>query len=259
MTSKEFAARLERRVAKADVSMPSSQVVTLLEAYYSMLSRWNARINLTSLALGEGAPAAIDRLLVEPLAAARHVPEAPIRWVDLGSGGGSPAIPLKIVRPAASLTMVEATTKKATFLKEVIRELQLADAAVENIRIEDLADQTSLHASVHLVTARALRLTNPLFETIRLLLKAGGRLHVYTNRPPELPPSSGFTIEAIHKLGNGLDTKLVILQSVASEARQEKSVPPGRREGHVSRGTSARPRVAARRRLPPPPLGQKKR
>jgi 16S rRNA (guanine527-N7)-methyltransferase len=253
MTSKEFAVRLERRVSKADVLMPSAQAVALLEVYYTVLSRWNTRINLTSLALDDAPPATLDRLLVEPLAAARYVPEGPIRWLDLGSGGGSPAIPLKIVRPEASLTMVEATTKKATFLKEVVRELHLADAEVENTRIESLASRDEIRETADLISARAVRLTAELFDAIRWLLKPDGQLHLYASRQPEIRASTGFSVEAAYKLGVGLETRLVVLTPVARQwkpQRREATGPsaPSRSALRVSRGTSPAKPVGAKKR-----------
>ncbi len=226
MTTKEFASKLERRVAKADVLMPSAEVIERLEQYYALLSRWNKRINLTSLALEDAPPGTLDRLIVEPLAAARYVSEAPISWVDLGTGGGSPAIPLKIVRPAAALTMVEATTKKATFLKEVVRELQLGEALVENARIEEFEARTAVKDSFDLVSTRAVRMTGTLFAAIRNLLKPEGQLHLYANRPPEVTSSSGFAVEAAHKLGTGLETKLIVLLP-ARPMGAPRSVPRG--------------------------------
>ena len=74
-------------------------LLTRLEIYYRLLSRWNTKINLTALPLEDLTDHAVDRLLIEPLAAARFVPESPLTWFDLGSGGGSPALPLKLVRP----------------------------------------------------------------------------------------------------------------------------------------------------------------
>jgi 16S rRNA (guanine527-N7)-methyltransferase len=256
MTSREFATRLERRLTRADVLLPDAEVVAMLEAYYSILSKWNARINLTSLPLEDGPPATLDRLLVEPLAAARHVREGTFNWVDLGSGGGSPAIPLKIVRRAAILTMVEATTKKATFLKEVVRELRLEAASVENLRIEELENRPAVIGRTELVTARAVRMTSALFDAIRMLLAPGGSLHLYANRPPEIPPVSGFSIDAVHKLGTGLETKLIVLKSLAqgSEASttpMDTKAPPAMAPS--PRAVSARvPRGTRRARLAPP-------
>jgi 16S rRNA (guanine527-N7)-methyltransferase len=225
VTSREFAVKLERRIQRADVLMPAPHEVAMLEAYYTVLSQWNARINLTSLPLNDAPPETIDRLIIEPLAAARHVPEGIITWVDLGSGGGSPAVPLKIIRPAAMLTMVEATTKKATFLKEVIRQLQLPDARVENLRIEELGRQTTLKGTVDLVTARAVRMTTALFEVVRLLLGPKGRLHLFAARTPEVSDSSGFGVEAVHKLGSGLETKLIVFKSTEAGTHTVPSMP----------------------------------
>src|SRR3979490_2129499 len=106
MTSREFQERLSRRARKAYVSL-TAPVVDRLEAYYRLLTRWNTKVNLTALQLEELTDPAFARLLLEPLAAAGLVADSPLVWFDLGSGGGSPAIPLKIVRPAARLTMVE--------------------------------------------------------------------------------------------------------------------------------------------------------
>ena len=65
---------------------------------------------------------------------------APLAWFDLGSGGGSPAIPLKLVRPDARLTMVESKTRKAAFLREAVAQSGAADAAeVADERFEELS------------------------------------------------------------------------------------------------------------------------
>ncbi len=106
-----------------------------LEAYFRLLTQWNAQINLTSLPLNEPSDAAFDRLLVEPLAAARQIPDASQVWYDLGSGGGSPAIPLKIARPALKLTMIESKERKAAFLREAIRTVGLAGTIVLTERL----------------------------------------------------------------------------------------------------------------------------
>ena len=71
-----------------DESLASSLVT-----YYELLARWNRKINLTSL---EDPDEAIDRLLLEPVIAARHLSPAVVNVMDVGSGGGSPALPLAL-------------------------------------------------------------------------------------------------------------------------------------------------------------------
>jgi 16S rRNA (guanine527-N7)-methyltransferase len=224
MTSREFATKLNRRLARADVGALPPEATERLAAYYQLLGRWNTRINLTSLALPNAPPATLDRLIVEPLAASRFVPEGVLRWADLGSGGGSPAVPLKIVRPAARLTMVEATTKKAAFLREVVRELGLTDTNVESIRIEQLAEVTPLGGVFDLATARALRITPQLLKAVARLLVRQGLLQLFAAGEPELSTIDEFTVGSIHKLVTGSGTRLVVLRPVGARVPRGTSI-----------------------------------
>src|SRR5262249_39317360 len=140
------------------------------ELYCEMLARWNAKVNLTALTLAGYPNATIDRLLIEPLIAATQVSPDPLKWVDLGSGGGSPAIPLKIVRPNAALVMVEARSRKAAFLREVARALDLRDVTVINGRFEELTSGSSEIFGVHLVTARGIKLTDEVLDLVARIL-----------------------------------------------------------------------------------------
>lgn len=172
----ELRDRLLSRAMRARLTVAAPEV-DRLEAYYHLLSRWNRKINLTSLSLEPPCDDTVDRLLIEPLAVASHVPHAPGQWFDLGSGGGSPAIPLKIARPLLTLTMVEARERKAAFLREVTRELGMSDSAVIAGRFEELERRTDLGGVASLVTVRAVRVDASLLRTSRhLLSREDGRL-----------------------------------------------------------------------------------
>jgi 16S rRNA (guanine527-N7)-methyltransferase len=146
------------------------------EAYFRLLAQWNVKINLTGLPLQPPTDDTFDRLFIEPLAAAALVANVPGIWFDLGSGGGSPALPLKLVRPALALTLVESKTRKAAFLREVIRALKLPATDVANVRFEELADAAK---KADLVTVRAVRPDAALFNVSARLLKGGGRLLLF--------------------------------------------------------------------------------
>jgi 16S rRNA (guanine527-N7)-methyltransferase len=151
-----------------------------LEAYFRLLAQWNATINLTALPLDAPTDETFDRLLVEPLAASKQIPaHASSMWFDLGSGGGSPAIPLKIARPALRLTMIESRERKSAFLREAVRTLLLTDTVVANERFEDLAAKVDYAGQGDIVTARAVKADSRLFETAERLLKADGRLLLF--------------------------------------------------------------------------------
>jgi 16S rRNA (guanine527-N7)-methyltransferase len=179
VTSFEFRDRLARRTrrAKAPISLSMLQP---LEAYFQLLTLWNAKINLTSLPLDAPTDETFDRLLVEPLAAAKQIPiDVGAVWFDLGSGGGSPAIPLKIARPALSLTMIESKERKGAFLREAVRTLGLTGASVETERFEVAASNPAFTHTADFVTVRAVRTDDELFNTAAAMLKNGGRLLMF--------------------------------------------------------------------------------
>jgi 16S rRNA (guanine527-N7)-methyltransferase len=185
VTSREFRDRLMRRARRSKVVV-APETATALEEYFGLLDRWNAKINLTALPLRPPTDETFDRLFVEPLAAARFLSDKPEIWLDLGSGGGSPAIPLKVVRPQLKLTMVESKVRKAAFLREAIRVLKLGNAAVENSRIE-LLPATYIGAAAA-VTVRAVRVDSTLLTRAFELLAQDGQLILF--RPNNLPISA---------------------------------------------------------------------
>ena len=173
MTSQEFRDRLANRTRLAGVAL-DVEIVERLEAYFRLLAHWNAKINLTALPLDSPTDETYDRLLVEPLTAGRFVPDSPLTWFDLGSGGGSPAIPLKILRTRLKLTMVEAKARKSAFLREASRVLGLVDTDVEQARFENLSPRSA--GTADLVTVRAVRADEHLFAAAAQLLVNGGRV-----------------------------------------------------------------------------------
>ena len=145
--------RVERRIIKAGGRATTEQVDQLVE-YLLLLERWNKRMNLTAL---DDADAAVDRLVVEPVLAAAAIDADARSLVDIGSGGGSPSIPLKIARPDLALTMVEVKTRKSVFLREVVRHLGLRGCLVETARFEQVLAKPSNSGAIDVVSIRAVR------------------------------------------------------------------------------------------------------
>jgi 16S rRNA (guanine527-N7)-methyltransferase len=192
VTTLEFRDRLARRTrrAKAFITVP---MLDPLEAYFRLLTQWNAKINLTALPLDEPTDETFDRLLVEPLVAAKQIlANTPGVWFDLGSGGGSPAIPLKIARPSLRLIMIESKERKSAFLREVIRAIGLDGSQVETDRFEAVAQHPGFTATADLVTVRAVRADDDLVHSVGKLLKPHGQLLMF--RPAHTPTAdpSGF-------------------------------------------------------------------
>ncbi|MEO8258513.1 MAG: RsmG family class I SAM-dependent methyltransferase, partial [Acidobacteriota bacterium] len=133
------------------------------------------------------------------------------RWIDLGSGGGSPAIPLKIVRPQLRLTMVEARERKAAFLREAARQLAMDGVDVLNERFELLSARHPELGGRHLlVTVRAVRIDMALLQSCRWLLAPGGRLLLFGAQDAPGFEDAGFEASGRFDLSLGGSRLLVL-------------------------------------------------
>jgi 16S rRNA (guanine527-N7)-methyltransferase len=140
--------------------------------YIDLLSRWNARVNLTAI---RNAEEIVTRHFGESLFAAQSLFPPGQDYtnsvvIDVGSGPGFPGLPIKIWAPEISLTLLEANHKKVAFLREVCRVLTLTNVNVIHGRAEDC----SLHSN--LVTLRAVEKFIDILPVARRLLAPGGKL-----------------------------------------------------------------------------------
>ena len=214
MNSREFRVRLQRRARRAGVTI-GTDLSAQLEVYYRLLATWNKKINLSSLNLVDATDDAFDRLLIEPIVAARHVPPDSHRLLDIGSGGGSPAIPLKLAAPQLRLLMVESKTRKSVFLREAIRGLELPDAEVATTRFEELLARPDLHESHDLVTIRAVRVESRVLMGLQAFVKPGGLLFLFrgsSSTDPVETVAPPLTWRATYPLVESLRSRLVILE-----------------------------------------------
>lgn len=161
-----------------------------LAGFLELLLRANGEVNLVSRR--EAAPEKlVERHLADALEALPLVPpptSRPARLLDVGSGGGFPAIPLLLVRPDLEGVLVEATGKKARFLEGAIQALGLT-ARVVNARFPDPALELMKNAApCDLLTSRAVAGAGEIARKARPALRAGAVALFWTSEPllPEL-------------------------------------------------------------------------
>ena len=106
--------------------------------YLSELKKWNSTYNITALKTDEDI---IIKHFLDSLLYLQAIPEGTIKLADIGTGGGFPGIPIKIIRPDIALTLVEPTRKKTSFLKNIIRKISLPEVTVVQKRIEQLDNE----------------------------------------------------------------------------------------------------------------------
>ena len=181
--------------------------------YCDLLLSWGARINLTAAPSVE---ALIEAHLPDAFALASRL-EGPATVVDIGSGGGLPAIPLAVLRPALSIELCEPIAKKGAFLRTAIRELGL-DGRVRLTagRGEQIA--AARPRSFDVAISRATLPPPDWVALGRTLVKPGGRVFalVAADALPEEPDRKLY-----------LGGRRAIVQVVSRETGPEPSGRPG--------------------------------
>jgi 16S rRNA (guanine527-N7)-methyltransferase len=172
---------LERQLAAWGLSLGAERIELLLR-YARMLAAYEGA-NI----VGERDPSALlldhvlDSLscnLVEALRVAR-------RLADVGSGGGLPGVPIKVARPELDVALVEATGKKAHFMRRAVRELSLSRTMVLNARAEEVGRAEEHMGRYDAVTARALAPLAVLVEYCVPLARVGGHVVAMKGRLAE--------------------------------------------------------------------------
>lgn len=118
----------------------TEQQVIRIQRYVALLLKWNEKINLTAI---RDPLEILYRHFCESMFAAAAVPLERGRLADVGSGGGFPGLPLKIIRDELEVFLLESNAKKATFLAETIRELELERARVIVSRYQELFEEVT--------------------------------------------------------------------------------------------------------------------
>lgn len=169
-----------------------------LAAYVELLARWNRRINLTGFDLDAISDPILDRLVVEGVAAARKIGLSNRIHMDIGSGGGSPALPIQIASPAAQLHLIEVRQRKAAFLREAVRHLGLAGVTVHAARWEDVVAQ--FPNALDMVSLRAIRLDRELLAAIESMVRPAGHIAWFGGDAAAL--AGGYHVETIPVAGS---------------------------------------------------------
>jgi 16S rRNA (guanine527-N7)-methyltransferase len=166
------------------LSPPPISLYGQLSLYLELLLKWTVRTNLTAIRDPEEI---VRRHFGESLFAARHLNPDTSTLLDFGSGAGFPGLPIALLRPDIQVTLAESQNKKATFLREVIRNLGLTTEVWSN-RVEAMPaarrfDVVALRAVDNMETALPAAITR---------ITPGGQLALLTTAADA--PSDGRSI-----------------------------------------------------------------
>ncbi len=192
---------LARKALQLGLSLSSGQRERL-QTYYQELSCWNQRMNLTAIV-------DYDEVLVkhflDSFTVSLVLPEdvkSHGRLMDVGSGGGFPGIPLKVLYPHMGLTLLDSVGKKTRFLQHLVETLGLDNVEVCTGRAEELAHRPHLREGFDVVVSRGVATMRVLMELTLPYCRVGGR--VVTMKKGDIEQELGNAGHAMEVLGGRL-------------------------------------------------------
>ncbi len=185
--------QLQEGLQSMGLSLTTAQQLLLLE-YVALLKKWNSTYNLTAL---RDEHTMISHHVLDSLTLLPYIQHAQT-LMDVGSGGGMPGIPTAICRPDLQITLLDANTKKTSFLQQAVIELGLHNVSVASGRVEAMHDK-----KVDVVTSRAFAELADFISLTKHLLNENGywaaMKGVYPYEELEHVPAS-VVVEKVEKL-----------------------------------------------------------
>ncbi len=158
----------------------SDEKFNKFEKYYNLLIEYNNKFNITAITEKKDV---FIKHFIDSLLCIKKIGCG--KMIDIGSGGGFPALPIKIMRDDLDLTLLEATGKKCLFLETVVKELDLKNVTVLNGRAEDFAKNPKYRENFDICTARAVARLNTLCEYTLPFVKVGGTFIAFKGEASE--------------------------------------------------------------------------
>jgi 16S rRNA (guanine527-N7)-methyltransferase len=153
---------LKKLLKEAGIRPDSESGVRML-AYLALLEKWNSTINLTASTEWS----AINPLFHEAIWASAFYPGGEVSHLDIGSGGGFPAIPLRILQPSMQLELVESRGKRCVFLETVVSMLQFRETLIHNMRLDELLHRVNKEKIWDCISWKAIKLDGRDLESLR--------------------------------------------------------------------------------------------
>lgn len=151
-----------------------NEYVLAFSSYLELLKKWSRAYNLTSIKEDREI---VVKHFIDSLIYLKAIPESAVTLADIGTGAGFPGVPVKIVRPDLKVYLIEPSRKKASFLRNLIKELVLHDIFVLRCRVENYpCDQGDAPERFDIVTTRALYKIDEFVKKASHLCKSNGTM-----------------------------------------------------------------------------------
>ena len=170
MESEKFKSILKEKGRIIGIEITESQAEKFY-TYMCLLLEWNEKMNLTAIT---DPMEVIIKHFIDGITISKEI-EKEKRVIDIGTGAGFPGIPLKIIRPDISVTLLDSLNKRITFLNAVIEALEIENIEAIHGRVEEFGRNKKYRESYDYATSRAVANLAVLSEYMLPMVKVGGK------------------------------------------------------------------------------------
>ena len=165
---------------------PNSPGVQQMLTYFTLLEKWNARINLTADTKWQ----ALEPLFREGILVSRLYPPSAINHLDIGTGAGFPAIILRILLPRIHLELVESRSKKCVFLETVVHILSITGTKVYSKRLDSFLQHCTIDKVWDCITWKGLKINGADLLQILKYTHAKTQFWMFHGKEPAIEDAS---------------------------------------------------------------------
>lgn len=193
-------------VKELDIELSDGDIERFSE-YKRLLKEWNEKINIT--AIKDDDEIDIKHFLDSVSVFKSGLINGDEKIIDIGTGGGFPGIPIKIIKPDTEVVLLDGLNKRLKFLNEVIDRLKLQNISTVHGRAEELGRKKEYRETFDIAVSRAVASLNTLSEYCLPFVKVGG--YFIAMKGPDVDEEIAQSINAIEKLGGQIEKRIDIL------------------------------------------------
>lgn len=179
-----------------DINLSEKQIEKFI-LYKKLLQEWNKKINITSIT--EDREVDIKHFVDSIVPIKTNLFNGKLKVIDIGTGGGFPGVPLKIINEDLDILLLDSTNKKIRFLDEVIEKLELKNIEAYHGRAEELGRNEQFREKYDIAISRAVASLDTLSEYALPLVSIGG--HFIAMKGPDVEEELKLGQNAIKLLG----------------------------------------------------------